>query len=308
MPLLYYLLNGEICAMPKATTTKKHTLRNILLIILAVLILASGITAYVFRDYLSQISRVYNSVTHSSEEISSMKDENDKKTNELLNELVEVTMRDLTDEERAKLAKGELSASDAISLIQGLMPPPDVTADTSAVTSAAGEVVTSTPEETVEEPPVYSETAADIPTDSTTAASTTVATTKAPAPATPESDEALKNRISEIIAEIYLLRATYLNKIDDLIYSAKVEYINLPKEQRGLKGKLQIVDQYLRPKGKELEAECDAKMDALLKEMEGILHKLKMNKSIIDEIKYTYKEQKDIKMMELYGEYSSALK
>lgn len=294
--------------MPKATTTKKHTLRNILLIILAVLILASGITAYVFRDYLSQISRVYNSVTHSSEEISSMKDENDKKTNELLNELVEVTMRDLTDEERAKLAKGELSASDAISLIQGLMPPPDVTADTSAVTSAAGEVVTSTPEETVEEPPVYSETAADIPTDSTTAASTTVATTKAPVPATPESDEALKNRISEIIAEIYLLRATYLNKIDDLIYSAKVEYINLPKEQRGLKGKLQIVDQYLRPKGKELEAECDAKMDALLKEMEGILHKLKMNTSIIDEIKYTYKEQKDIKMMELYGEYSSALK
>ena len=296
--------------MRKATENKKHILRSVLLIILAVLVLSAGVVAYLYRDYLGQLSSLYKGFKYSSDEISSMKVENDKKTNELLNELVEVTMRDLTEEEIKLLASGELSESDAISLIQGLMPLGSAVADsTVAVTDESKEVSkadseASTLASTAQE--------GDKPSSpASTTASTTASTSAAQKPSealTPEEVQAAKDRISGIIAEIYLLRATYLYKIDDLIASSKLEYLKLPKEQRGLKGKIQIVDRYLRPKGKELEAECDGKMNALLSEMKQLLIKLDMSTGIIDEIEFTYKEQKELKMAELYGEYSPSLK
>ncbi len=272
--------------MKTQANTKKHTVRNVLLILLALLLITGGVLAYTYRDYLKHASSLYKGMTHSSEEISSMQAENDKKTNELLNELAVETMRDLTDEERQKLAKGELSASEAISLIQGLMPPLDI--EVTAITEATSAEVTS---------------AEDTP--KTTTAAKPVAK---PEPIPSEREIALRNRISEIIAEIYLLRATYLNKIDDLIASTKQEYNALPKEQKNLQGKMRLVERSLIPKGNALEKECDASMNVLLSELKGILSELKMGTEIITEIQNTYKEQKELKMAELYGQYSSKLK
>ena len=80
-----------------------------------------------------------------------------------------------------------------------------------------------------------------------------------------------------------------------------------PWQKRGLKAKLQIVDQYVRPTGNALEKECDAEMNKLLKELKGILTDLGTGTSIIGEIEKTYKEQKEIKMAELYNQYSPKL-
>ena len=277
---MYYLESEE--SMKTQANTKKHTVRNVFLIILALLIIAGAVLAFVYRDYLKHVSSLYKGMTHSSEEISSMQAENDKKTNELLNELAVETMRDLTDEERKKLASGELSASDAISLIQGLMPPLDIeiTAGTAAEVTSGGEKA-----------------------EVTTAAKPV---TK-PEPIPSEREIQLRNRISEIIAEIYLLRATYLNKIDDLIASTKQEYNALPKEQKNLQGKMRLIEKSLIPKGNALEKECDTSMNVLLTELRSILKELKMGTDIITEIQNTYREQKDLKMAELYGQYSSKL-
>lgn len=282
--------------MEQKTQKKKHRVRNALLIILVLILLIVGIFAFINRK---NIARLYKGMKYSSDEISSMQADNDKKTNELLNDLAVETMRDLTDEERKLLASGDLSESDAISLIQGLMPPINFGEVTTQNTEASDTLETSD----------INDTKADSTNQS--AAVTTEATTKgsqnASDPLTPERAAELQNRVSEIIAKIYLLRATYLNKIDELIAGAKAEYIALPKSQRTLQGKMKIVDKWLIPKGNALEAECDASMNELLGELESALKELGANTSIISDIKVAYQEQKDLKMAELYSQYSSKL-
>lgn len=285
--------------MKQKEQKKRHRVRNALLIILVLLLLIVGIVAFVFRDYLAQIPRLYKGMSYSSDEISSMQADNDKKANELLNNLAVETMRDLTDEERQLLASGELSESDAISLIQGLMPPIDFS-----------EVTT----DEIDETDVPDETSAadtSVDTSATKPAVTTAQTTTKGKDThealTPERAAELQNRVSEIIAEIYLLRATYLNKIETLIADTKAEYIALPKDQHNMKGKMRIIEKSLVPKGNALEAECDTSMNKLLTELEGVLNELGTGTAIIDEIKATYQEQKDLKMAELYNQYASKL-
>ncbi len=286
---------------------KKHTARNVLLVVLAALILLVGIAAFVFWRYIQIVSV---GISYSEDEIHSMQAENDKKTNELLGELVSVTMRDLTDEERKLLASGELTPEQALALIMGY---PVETTAASVVTEEPDEIVVTSEltepiEETVttaEKPDVTEVIATTDDTTVTTAETTvtTVQTEKKP----PENADELRARIEEIIAEIYLLRATYLNEIDNVIAMAKQKYIDLPKEKHNLQGKMQLITSYLTPQGKALEAKCDASMDALLAELREILETLNESTVIIDEIKRVYKEQKDLKLAELTNQYTSKL-
>lgn len=301
-----------------AEKQKRHTVRNVVLIILAVLILAGGILAFAFRRYISILA---SGVSKSEEQIHSMQAENDKKTQDILNELVVVTMRDLTEQERQMLASGELTPEQALILIKGKALETVETTVTEAVTTAPVEFVTTevvevtvtevvtAPEKsetvTTQKPAV---TTAQTTTAQTTAVQTTSETTAQTTAKPIENEAALRARIEEIIAEIYLLRAEYLNAIDKTIYEAKLEYIALPKEKHTLQGKMQFVTNTLVPRGNALEAECDARINALLAELEDILNKLGENTAIIDEIKKVYSEQKDLKLTELTNEYSSKLK
>ncbi len=301
-----------------AEKQKRHTVRNVILIILAVLILAGGILAFAFRRYINILA---SGVSKSEEQIHSMQAENDKKTQDILNELVVVTMRDLTEEERQMLASGELTPEQALILIKGGTLESVETTVTETVTTAPVEIVTT---ETVEVAVTVAVTAPEKPeevttqkpavttTQTTTAQTTTAQTTSATTAQTTakpiENEAALRARIEEIIAEIYLLRAEYLNAIDKTIYEAKLEYMAMPKEKHTLQGKMQFVTNTLVPRGNALEAECDARINALLVELEGILNKLGESTAIIDEIKKVYSEQKDLKLTELTNEYSSKLK
>lgn len=305
-----------------AEKKKKHTVRNVFLIVLAVLILAAGILAFAFRRYINILTV---GVSKSEDQIHSMQLENDKKTQDILNELVVVTMRDLADEERQMLASGELTPEQALILIKGGTIEPAETTVTEVATTAPLEIVTTEavdttkaevatePEETValttRKPEAATTTAATTAatTTATTAATTTVVTTTA-APKPIENEAELRARIEEIIAEIYLLRAKYLNEIERVIAQAKLEYIALPREKHNLQGKMQFVTSVLVPRGNALEAECDAAIYKLLTELEGILNQLGESTAIIDEIKKVYAQQKDLKLTELTNEYSSKLK
>ncbi len=286
---------------------KKHTLRNVILISLAVLILALGIMAVAFRRYINIISA---GISKSEEQIHSMQADNDKHAHEILNELVAVTMRDLTDEERQMLLNGEITPEEALILIKGGtldvvvttgQEPTDiaepVVAQTSAVVTTVTEKIEAPVEETVEKVVV------------TTAVKpqTTTASTK-PNEKDRENEKILRARIEEIIAEIYLLRANYLNAIDKTIEQARREYMALPKDRHTLQGKMQFVTTVLVPRGNALESECDAEIERLLLELKGVLSDLGESTALVDEIKKVYKEQKDLKLTELTNQYSSKLK
>lgn len=324
------------------TKQQKQSKRKIGLTVLLALLLVIGAATFALRE---EIALLYFAITTPEAAVESKKSENDKKTQELLEEIALQTMRDLTEEERRMLASGELSAEQAMALILGetLRVSAETTAPVEGTTAVpTTEVITSAP---VTEPPIPETTAVvslpepivTVPATTaattvttaaattTTTAATTVATTAATTAATtvattaattvtttvtasttattPAADQAtLLTRQNEIIAEIYLLRATYLNEIDALIQGMKDEYAALPEEERGFKAKMKIAEKTM-PKGNALEDACDARMEELLAELTKILQQSGSSTAIIDEIEETYLEQKVLKKTELYNQY-----
>lgn len=283
---------------------KKHGCGRLLLAIICILLAALCIAAYIFKE---EIYIVYSAFTSSEEALESEKAENDRKTQEILDKATDITMRDLTDEERKMLADGLLTYEDAMKLIMG--------ETLASVTTAPVPEATDVPEETTAQTttaPAVSAAVTEVTdvvtkpaetTAITTTVTTTTVTTSSGIETDPEKIAALKNRQNEIIAEIYLLRATYLNKIDELIKNSKAEYIALPKEKHNMSGKLEMVEKVIIPKGYALEDECDLKMDALLDELEGILKSLGSDNSLIKQIQDAYTEQKRLKKTELINTY-----
>lgn len=262
---------------------------KIFLTVICIIFAALLVVGYIFRE---EIYIAISAITSSDEAIESQKAENDKKTQELLDKLSDVTMRDLTEEERKMLESGLLSEEEALKLIMGETPAPETTVPAPETTDLPDETAETTEAEVTEA----------VVTEATTAA-TTVATTETSAAPDAEKIAALSNRKNEIIAEIYLLRATYLNKIDELIKNSKAEYVALPKEKHNMSGKLEMVEKVIIPKGNALEAECDLKMDALLLELDEVLEGLGEDKSLITEVENAYIEQKRLKKTELINTY-----
>ena len=323
-----------------SSVRKKRFGRKIGLSILLIALLLIGCAAYIFR---AEIGLVYFAVTTPKEAVQSKQVENDKKTQELLEQIEVQTMRDLTEEERKLLASGELSAADALALIRGETLPaavettcpaavttavplsesstavpatelptpettavvtlPEPTATTAATTATTAATTVATTAATTAATTVATTAATTAATTVATTAATTAATTVATTAATTKNDPtALQTRQSEIIAEIYLLRATYLNEIDALIQGMKDEYAALPEEERGFVAKMKIVEKTM-PKGNALEDACDAQMAELLEELEEILTQAGASTEIIEEIEKTYLEQKALKKTELYNQY-----
>ena len=290
-------------SMPKS---KKNKAAKVLLTVLCLLLVALCTVIYVFRE---EIKILYSAMTSSEEALVSRREENDKKQNELLGEIAVETMRDLTEEERKLLAEGKLTYEEALALIRGETIAPVTTEVIPEVTEEV-----SAPEQTKPHTPSHKDpitpsqtTAATVQTTTevTTAEETTteVVTTEAVTTEKPMTEEELKARKEEIIAEIYLLRATYLNKIEELIANTKKEYIALPKSEHNLNGKMRMVEKVIIPKGNALEKECNEKMKLLLDELSVILKKLGENDAIVGEIEKAYDEQKEIKKTELINEY-----
>lgn len=289
----------------KKLMQKKHRGGRVVLCVLLVLLIVAGVACYWLRDV---ISIAYHALNTPAEAVQSQKEENDKKQQELLNQLAAVTMRDLTDEEFQKYLNGELSHEEVLALIRGETYAPVTTAvpvETTAVATEPVErtdpvvpAVTAGAVAAATEPPL---TTAQTTTTAVTAVTSTTATT-----AERIDFSALQRRQEEIIAEIYLLRSTYLNEIEKLIEDTKQAYRALPKEEHTLAGKMKLVEKMI-PKGNKLEDDCDARMEELLGELTDILQRQGLSTAIVDEIRTTYKEQKELKLAELYQQYGSKL-
>ena len=122
-----------------------------------------------------------------------------------------------------------------------------------------------------------------------------------PEPATDPVDEP-GARINVIVAQFYLLKAEYLNNIDNLIAQGQAERHAIPKPERTLSVKLDMAKKYAAL-GSILEAECDKRMNELLKELEAELKAIGQSTSVISEIRNLYNEEKAIKKAALIEAY-----
>ena len=206
----------------------------------------------------------------SEEEIAKKITENEKKVAEAMEKLPSRPIIDLTDDEKEQLAKNEISKEEAIQIILNKSnptistpPDPEPTAPQQTPPSA-----------TVTPPPAQTATAAP----------------PAQTPAVSDSEQ----KIAEIIAEIYVLRAYYTSALEGMRQSAIAEYNALGEEKRTNAVKQELGVKYMGM-ASSLESECDAKMSDVVARLEKELKNTGGDLSIINDVKYTYANEKSLK-------------
>lgn len=291
--------HADKAAKPKKRRTGQIVFLCILLLLLAVL---GGV---VWR-YRAGLAILIDNFGKSSEQVSAEREDYEKKTQALLDKLSGggITLAALSEADRARLKNGEITPAEAVAIIMGLAgstaaestaaptepSAPDATTVPAETTSPAG---TTVPAETTAP---AATTAPVTPVGPATSDATTEVTVTAPATSTARS-------VEDVISEIYLLRAEFLNKIDLMIADGTAEVEATPKEKRTLTFKIELMNRYM-DRGNALEKECDARMELLLAELETALRQSGGDLSLIDEVRALYAQEKKLYKAELYQKYT----
>lgn len=100
--------------------------------------------------------------------------------------------------------------------------------------------------------------------------------------------------VSKKIIEFYSLKAYYLGQLGQLETKVIADYSALSDEKKNLVGKKEIAGKYISV-ATSLLAQCDAKVDSLLKELEKDIKTVGGDLSIITTIKNHYENEKNLK-------------
>ena len=286
-------MNPDETASPKK---KRHVGLAVFLCIVLLLLAVLGGVAWRYR---AGIAVLIDNIGKTPEQASAEQADYERRTQELLDKLSGggVTLSALSEADRLRLKNGEITPAEAVAIIMGLAATSaPVTADTTAPQDGSDPAVTTVPVGPAEpDAPATSGTSAA--TDPAVPAGTTAAAaTTAPAAST------VSPAVQQIIADIYLLRAEYINKLDLLIAEGLKEVDAIPKEKRTLTVKLDLMNRYLA-RGEAMEAECDARLDALLAKMTEQLRADGSDTSLADEARTLYVQEKKLYRDALYRKY-----
>ncbi len=104
--------------------------------------------------------------------------------------------------------------------------------------------------------------------------------------------------LEQLMARIYLLRSTFVGKLDALEAQARQEYI----ENDGNVVFKEFAQRFLG-QGTALESQCDAQMEQILAEMKRELIRIGKDMTLISEIRTTYETEKSVKKAALLEKY-----
>lgn len=288
-------MNPEETAKPK----KRHTGLAVFLCIVLLLLAVLGGVAWRYR---AGIAVLLDNIGKTPEQASAERADYERRTQELLDKLSGggITLSALSEADRERLKNGEITPAEAVAIIMGLAASTaPVTADTTTPPGGSEPAVT-----TVPAGPAAPDTT-DAPATAGTSAATEPAVptgTTATAPTAVPAASTVSPAVQQIIADIYLLRAEYINKLDLLIAEGLKEVNAIPKEKRTLAVKLELMNRYLA-RGEAMEAECDARLDALLAKMTEQLRADGSDTSLADEARALYAQEKKLYRDELYRKY-----
>ena len=195
---------------------------------------------------------------YSRQELEEQIASNEQAVQETLQSMPEVQIQvreHLTEEERAALRDGTLSVEEAA-------------------------------ERLIQPDSAESSTAAEEPSTATTKTTTTTTT-----PAVLSSYE---QRLSRVVAKVYVLREQYTQALEDMEDEAYADYCALSERGAGKTAKVKLAKSYLT-KATTLEKECDAQMDAVVKELEELVLSYGGDYSIVETVIETYANEKSLK-------------
>lgn len=210
----------------------------------------------------NNVSAALSFLRFSQEELEDKLKENDQKIKDAVDTVPDVSIRDITQEEKDALREGTLTQEE---LIDSLIKPKE----------EAPPEPKPKPEPKPEQPPAQKPEEKPKPE---------------PEPAKPDYEKEL----AALIAEVYVLREEFLIKLDNLQTEAIAAYKAIPVEERTTKNVASLVSGYMS-RGLDMEKECDARIETIVLKMEELLQKSGGDLGIAQTVYDTYVEEKSLK-------------
>lgn len=238
---------------------------KIFLIVFLIIVLALGVLVY---KQWNNIDAFIHSLSTTEEDTIKELEQNKEQLQHFIDADENISVRDLTEEENAALASGQLSEEEVVKILTGQTPEP-----TSEPTPAPTPKANAKP----------SQTAAPTPT---------------PTP-TPSAQQ----KISELLAKLYIQKSTYLNKLDTIEANVRQEFISQKDKWESTKAaKKELLAKYL-PEVASWEKECDSTVYGIIDEIQAELRANGMDESIVETIKSSYREEKKLKKTYFINRY-----
>lgn len=250
------------------------------------LVVTLGITALTAWQW-NNISAALSAVRFSQEELEEKLTENDQTIKDAIDKAPEVSIREVTEEERAALRDGTLTQEELVqSLLQKTESEPKPQPEqppkpqTDPQPKPEQKPQPQAPEQSTQQPPA----------DPATSTQPQPEPQPEPEPQPSESEQ----RVNALVAEVLVLREEFLIKLDNLQAEAIAAYKAIPSEQRDTKTLMNFASGYMS-KGLDMEKQCDARIESIVVELEDTLRKNGGDLSLAQTVYDTYMQEKSLK-------------
>lgn len=230
-------------------------------VLLTAIIVVGALTVWQWNN----IRAAFSFVRFSQSELEDKLSKNDQTVKDAMDAAPEVTIRDITQEEKQALRDGTLTQEE---LVQSLLQKPQAE-----------------PEQKEPEPSPQTKPE-QVPKEDSPSQSTQP-------PAQPEPSE-YERQVNALIAQVLVLREEFLIKLDNLQAAAIADYKAIPEKERTTTKLLNMVSGYLA-KGLELEKQCDAQIEAIAVELDQLARENGGDPELAQTVFDTYVEEKSLK-------------
>ena len=110
----------------------------------------------------------------------------------------------------------------------------------------------------------------------------------------PPKQPTYKEQLQAIVDRVYALRTEYVRALETLEAEASAAYKAMPASEKTKKNLIDFASTYIS-KATNLEKECDAKMDVLVKDLEALQKKYGQSYELVEQMIYTYANEKSLK-------------
>lgn len=248
--------------------------KKIACVVLAgVLLCAGGLTVWQWNN----ISAALSAVRFSQEELEEKLAENDQTIKDAIDKAPEVSIREVTEEERAALRDGTLTQEE---LVQSLIQKPESEPKPQPKPEQPSKPQTE-PQPKPEQKPEPQPQPEPEPQPE-------------PQPEPEPQPSEFEQQVNALVAEVLVLREEFLIKLDNLQAAAIADYKAIPADQRDAKTLMSFASGYMA-KGLDMEKQCDARIEAIVVELEEILRKNNGDLNLAQTVYDTYVQEKSLK-------------
>jgi hypothetical protein len=289
---------------PKNQKKKPRKKKLIILFSVLAVIISAGVAVAISQRNNIAAARYF--LTYTPEEISEKIAQNEQRILDAIEEHLPVTVQDLTDEEKELMAVDVLSKEDAIGLLVERAKADNSFIGESQLVQARVQVGSRQAQESPQENDSLidrTQSAAVSDRERLEAFDSTMDIMELATTEENASYYGVASNIIELIAEVYVLRAYFTNRLEQMRRSAIDEYLALSEDRRSEAVRMEIGMRYVGLAGA-LEAECDGLMNDIITRLRIELERTGGDTSLVNDIMFSYAEEKSLKKAYYMSLYS----